>query len=67
MGQWLCGDGPPVDQGKWEARDILYSTSHRPEGPDLAMFSYPLSAHGNLRGLEMHKRMRVVFFYFVCV
>lgn len=29
MGQWLCGDGPPVEQGKWEVRGILSSTGQR--------------------------------------
>lgn len=32
MGQWLCGDGPPEDQGKWEARGILLSRQPQARG-----------------------------------
>lgn len=32
MGQWRCGDGPPVEQGKWEARGILSSQQPQARG-----------------------------------
>lgn len=42
MGQWLCGDGPPVQQGSGRPGASFLDNSYRPEGAELVVFSCPL-------------------------
>lgn len=42
MGQWLCGDGPPVEQGNRRPESSFPHNSYRPEGAELVVFSCPL-------------------------
>lgn len=47
MGQWLCGDGPPVEQGNGRPGASYPRSSYRPEGAEL-LCVLVLSFHCNL-------------------
>lgn len=42
MGQWLCGDGPPEEQGNGRPGASFPHNSYRPEGAELVVFSCPV-------------------------